>query len=412
VNGCALGVQRIQRLCDRLGGGTVEAAFDELLDACERSIREDILPLIPGGRFAFEDFVEFVGVSPAEPRQFIRIAVALEREGDRLVIDLAGTDAQVAGALNFPVDDRYYVKALMTVFRGIQPDLLLNDGVLRVVEVRRPSGSVVSPLFPAASGSCMSVLMRALSVTAAAVSVATNGRGSQGVDGSAGVNLIGSDPETGASFSFGLGMPGGSAGRALGDGDDVVSPSHGRNLPVEYVEARHPATVLERALHEDSAGAGAHRGGLGGRARIRFDAPMRIRARTDRSHLRPVGVNGGEPGTLATFVLNPGTPEERALPGKGPDVAVREGDVLQVTSPSGPGWGDPFARDSAAVEQDVGEGLVTASQARERYGVVLGDPARTARLREGRAGRRQPFDRGPEFEKLRESGAVALSADQ
>ena len=53
----------------------------------------------------------------------------------------------------------------------------------------------------------------------------------------------------------------------------------------------------------------------------------------------------------------------------------------------GGGWGDPFERDADLVRRDVAAGLLTAEQARERYGVVVTgspvsvDQATTAELR-------------------------------
>jgi hypothetical protein len=58
-------------------------------------------------------------------------------------------------------------------------------------------------------------------------------------------------------------------------------------------------------------------------------------------------------------VLNPGTPDERELPGS--------------KTCGGGGWGDPHTRDPMRVRQDVARGFVTVRGALEDYGVAL-DP--------------------------------------
>ena len=63
---------------------------------------------------------------------------------------------------------------------------------------------------------------------------------------------------------------------------------------------------------------------------------------------------------------------EEWLPAKCDEVDVKEGDVLYFNTWGGGGWGDPTARDPAAVKVDVDRGLDSVEGAK-RYGVVLGD---------------------------------------
>ena len=63
------------------------------------------------------------------------------------------------------------------------------------------------------------------------------------------------------------------------------------------------------------------------------------------------------------------------------------GERLIVHTPGGGGHGRPFERDTADVARDVMQGLVSPEQARELYGVVVGedgiDQIETARCRHG-----------------------------
>ena len=51
---------------------------------------------------------------------------------------------------------------------------------------------------------------------------------------------------------------------------------------------------------------------------------------------------------------------------------IEAGDVYAHRMAGGGGWGDPFARDPAAVADDVANEKVSLEAARELYGVVIG----------------------------------------
>lgn len=313
------------------------------------------------------------------------------------------------GSINFPADARFYARALLSRFKALQPDLLVNDGVLDVVDVRVPEGTVLNPRFPAACSYRHYPLIRCFSVVLGALARALDGRVPQGADNMSGVSFSGLRAETGQTWYLSMLLGGGSCGRPAADGTDTVLMTPGRNVPSEYGETFYPLRIREFGLNPDSGGPGRHRGGLGYRILIEFLAPARIRVRTDRYYLEPTGVAGGMPGGTASFVINPGTDRERVLPGKSDDGEVQAGDRLLVTSPGGGGWSDPLERDAALVELDVERGLVSVAAAREHYGVVIGDAEATAALRREIAASRSPrplFDRGERYRELVRRGIL------
>lgn len=413
IGGCRLGAERLQWLCEQYGTDVVEHAFEGLLHRCETALRSEVLPKIPAGRFTYEDFVEYVDVSPSEERDFIRIALTMERRDDRLHFDFSGTDRQVKGAVNFPADERFYARALVTTFKAFLPEgLVVNDGVLRVVDVRLPKGTVLSPEFPAACSYRHYPLIRSFSVALGVLARAMAGQVPQGADNMSGVSFTGSHPDTGARWYLSMPLGGGSCGRPFADGTDAVLMTPGRNVPCEYAELYYPLRVHEFGLNPDSGGAGLRRGGLGYRILLEALSPLTVSVRTDRHYLQPAGVNGGCAAKGADFVLNPGTSSERLLPGKQDGVSMRAGDKLLITSPGGGGWGDPLLRSIDLVELDVRRGLVTVEAAKRDYGVVVDDAAETDRLRKSLLSTRRPlpmFDRGARFKEYAELGKLSLT---
>ena len=105
---------------------------------------------------------------------------------------------------------------------------------------------------------------------------------------------------------------------------------------------------------------------------------------------------GGMGNHHAREVLRRADGSDQVLPGKIDFVAVRPGDQLVYETAGAGGWGDALQRPFERVAADVEKGFVSAAAALEHYGVVLGDPSATSRLRAERARERVPlFDLGP-----------------
>ena len=70
---------------------------------------------------------------------------------------------------------------------------------------------------------------------------------------------------------------------------------------------------------------------------------------------------------------NPGTDHAVSLQAKLSDEEFGEGDVLQIRTPCGGGYGNPKERDPKLVLSDVLDDFTDIDDARESYGVVI-DP--------------------------------------
>jgi N-methylhydantoinase B len=88
----------------------------------------------------------------------------------------------------------------------------------------------------------------------------------------------------------------------------------------------------------------------------------------DRHRSQPQGLFGGQPGSTARYVLDPGTAKERVLSSKTPYLPLDQGTLVWLQSAGGGGYGDPKARDRALIERDLRDGYVSVERAREVYG--------------------------------------------
>jgi len=144
IAGCHTGERRVQALVQRYGAARFTALASAVMDYAETYVRRS-LAAIGQGRGEACVLIED-GFGAPEP---IAIRVQATVQGDRLILDFAGTSAQRDCGLNCPLSStlsmvHFAVKALFA------PSLPQNEGCNRPVEIRLPEGTVLSPRRPAA----------------------------------------------------------------------------------------------------------------------------------------------------------------------------------------------------------------------------------------------------------------------
>ena len=376
----ATGVRRGQALVARHGRDTIVTTMRELLDYTERRTRAEIAEL-PRGVFEAEGSVDTDGYTD-EP---VRLRARIEITADGVAFDLAGCDPQRRAPVNSTYAQTfsacaYALKCL------VDPDLPVNDGFYRVINLDAPEGSVTNCTWPSpvvggweTQTRLVDVIFRALLPALPAALPA----GTKAMMCHAGFGGV--DPVTNEYTCFLETFGGGYGGRQLSDGPDAVQ-THGQNTenaPVEETELNYPVRVTRLSLVDDSDGPGRFRGGLGLRKDFLFERPTTFTVLADRTAHGPWGVFGGHEGRPAEYVLIRAG-EERRLPAKA-TVELEAGDVVSYRTCGGGGYGPPEERDPARVLRDVLEDKVSTERARDFYRVVVAgrelDEAATAELR-------------------------------
>jgi N-methylhydantoinase B len=415
-----MGARRMEELFQRFGAATVEACFQAILDKCRDIYRNELLPKIPDGEYAWEDFVEHDGVTDPSLH---RLALKIVKRGDRITLDFNGTAPQSSGPINWPADyadGAFLVKWIAPVLRNLADtperaaEIYVNEGVCEVFDVIfPPKGTLITPVWPAATNARSFVLLRSLGLLAGCVALATDGRmpADQETIRYTGFYGNGSD---GKPFLSREVLGGGSGGRHYADGNDAIHiVPDSRNQPAEFTENRFPVIVEKLALATDSGGAGKRRGGLGYEKHYRVLVDCHTIVTADRVRLGCYGVNGGRAGEPFCVTVD--------LHGRAKDLGglvdgepLAAGQVLRVVTTGGGGWGDPLDREPELVQRDVTQGKVSAAAARDDYGVVLtpgalageyevdraGTEKRRAALRAVRKGPLPMIDRGPGYERM------------
>ena len=386
VAGCWRGGQELSVLLDKYGVETFAACCDYMIDFAEREVRTAIRA-IPDGEYVHEDVFEDDGFGNEAA---LPLRLAIKVKGDSLIADFTGTAPQQKSALNNPISlTKAMVYGALKVITS--PDVPVNNGFVRPIQVVAPHGCLLNPKFPAAVGGRGPVVIRLFDVVFRTLAKALPER--VPIAGEAGDVLhFTGKTEDGRPFAVMDLVFGGWGGRPRKDGIDGVAPmgfgSYGA-VPAEVLEREYPLVVDRFGYLPDSGGPGQYRGSLSVVRQWRFLQPGHAMVRTCRLNYSE-GQAGGQPGGLSSNILNPGR-DDKVLPRQTHmHLDIQPGDTIyHVISGSG-GHGDPWARAPEMVLADVRGEKVTIAGAREQYGVVI-DPqslninwAQTTQLRQNR----------------------------
>ena len=153
----------------------------------------------------------------------------------------------------------------------------------------------------------------------------------------------------------------------------VSMSSNTRNNPVEDMESHLPLRIRRYELRDDAVAAGQWRGGIGSVREFEFLADGGFSIEGEGHKYRPWGHDGGAEGFTARLHVESRRNGPTELPSKVPYYKVQAGDRLTAYGPSGGGYGPPGARERQAVNDDVLDGYLTASAARQMYGAKGAD---------------------------------------
>jgi N-methylhydantoinase B len=366
-----LGAQRIEALVTQHGVDTLTRYLEELLGYSERRTRAAFAEF-PDGRFSAETLMDGDGVSD-EP---VRLTATVEIEGGRVVVDLTGCDDQRKSPTN-ATSSQTYSGVVYVLKCLIDPDIPVNDGFYRLIDIRSRPGSVVCAQHPAAVAAGWEIAMQLCDLLFRALAPVLPDRVLAGTKGCiCNIAFGGVNPGTGEYFTYYETIAGGYGATLATDGMDAVQAhfQNTENAPVEETEANYPVRVLRYAMIEDSEGGGRHRGGLGVRRDYTFPghAPS-FSILSDRARFAPWGLFGGEAARPAKYVLNPDTTNARELPSK-ITLQLDPGDIVSVQTPGGGGTESPLDRPPERVAADVVQGKISVERAGAVYGVLI-DPA-------------------------------------
>ena len=363
----SVGEQRLKHLLDAHGEETVNACIEEMRRRSARMMRANI-EAIPDGTYEFSSYMDSDGVVPG----LLEINLKAKVEGGDIQMNLSGSAPPCTGPMNSVWATT--TGAVFCAMKHLFPEVPINAGCFEPVHVEEPHGTFLLAEYPRPVCGCAAeTAQRIMETVFGAIGQAIPHETFAGPAGTSGnFSLGGHDPDSGRNYVMYVFSGGGYGGWPGGDGlvNGCSTVGISKIQPVEVLEQLYPVLFEEYALREGSAGAGRHRGGFGVNYRVRL---LRGNAKAsfmmDHGLTGPFGLLGGEPGGTNEIVLQLNGAEVRPFDNaKGDGFKLEAGDIIQVRTPGGGGYGDPAERAQERIEADLQRGYFSQEQIERDYG--------------------------------------------
>lgn len=244
-----------------------------------------------------------------------------------------------------------------------------NTGTYQPIKITAPKGTVLHATPPSAVvGGNVETSQRIVDVLLQAVANFAPTRVCAGCQGTMNNVAIGGEKENGESFTFYETIGGGFGGRKGKDGPDGIHShmTNTMNTPIEEIERRYPLRVMEYGLREDSCGEGQWRGGLGIVRKIKTFIPARLSLLGERHKFPPYGLFGGKSGKKGRYFLHRQSKDKGKISlNSKATVELKEGDILEILTPGGGGYGNPERRDRSEINEDLRDEKISKEHAKK-----------------------------------------------
>ncbi|KAM7273178.1 hypothetical protein ACFE04_027842 [Oxalis oulophora] len=329
------GISLIKELIEHYGLETVQAYMSYVQLNAEQAVREMLKSVANKvlshsvGKSIQNDLVTIEEEDYMDDGSVIHLKLTINGNKGEAIFDFSGTSTEVYGNWNAP--EAVTAAAVIYCLRClVDVDIPLNQGCLAPVKIHIPSGSFLSPSDKAAVvGGNVLTSQRITDVVLTAFQACACSQGCMN-------NLTFGDNTFGYYETIG----GGSGAGPSWDGTSGVQchMTNTRMTDPEIFEQRYPVLLHKFGLRENSGGAGVHRGGDGLVREIEFKRPIVVSILSERRVHAPRGLKGGSDGARGANYLITKDKRKVYLGGKN-TVEVQAGEILQILTPGGGGFG-------------------------------------------------------------------------
>lgn len=391
--------ERVTKLCERFGQDVVERVARRGIQVSYEKLRHKLREL-PDGTFRHTDFIDHDGLE----RKLLKIVLTLKKKDDKLLFDFSGTSDQTGGYMNCTLSGTWG-GVVGATFPWLCYDIQWNEGVLRPLQVEAREGSLINAKIPAAVSFTTTGPLHAVR-NVATVCISKMMACSENYRDNSTAVWQGAQPKVvfGGTNQFGEryvcnimdNLTGGGGARATSDGIDSGGSASGSDPSVpniETYEAEYPMLFLFRRQSIDSGGNGEFRGGVGCEECFTpYEVDRLLLTFIARGVDVPssVGIFGGHPSCMNEGVLIKDCDVDNSLrkgsvpsnitelngrmeilPASVDRLSLSRRDAFFYKWNGGGGYGDPLDRNPEEVVTDIREGIVSANQAIQIYGVIL-----------------------------------------
>jgi N-methylhydantoinase B len=371
IGACKVGERRMLELIRKYGMESFEAHKAALFEATRRMMESEI-EKIPNGVYSGEGSVYYDGRH--EGSKF-KIRVTITVEDRRIKFDYSATDPRTDGFVNGTFTSSASA-TILTLLQMVNPDIPHNEGMVAPVEIVIPEGTILNAGYPKATTFGNHLCPPNADAIQRALAPVMPERVTAGWNNLLCSLTTGTDPEKNEPYvdiGF-MGLKGGSGAMQGTDGYDHIGmiDASGGVLDQDYemFEQQTPHRLLRHEYIADSAGPGQWRGGLGVETIFEIGSDDTQLVTFGDGDFEPAfGLFGGGEGTLNFIRLK--FPDGREVTPKNKDLitGVPKGTIYHQQAGGGGGYGDPKKRDRALVREEVRNGVISETAAREKYGL-------------------------------------------
>lgn len=375
IGAARVGERRIIELFGKYGVDVMEDFVGDWLDYSERRMVDELRRL-PTGSWEGEGHHDpFPGIPDGIA---IKARLTIDAARAHMTVDLRDNIDNVPCGLNLSKSTAISA-SLIGVFNGLDPNIPINDGSLRRIEVLLRDGSVVGiPQHPASCSSATTNvadrLVNVVSTTMASIRPDYGqAEGGLGIPASRAV-ISGEDPRREGARYINQIFLGNTGGPATSDCDGWVTfivPVSGGFCyrdSVEIDEQMYPIIVKSIEIVPDSGGGGKFQGAPATLVEYgpASTSSVRIVYSSDGHHFPARGVLGGLSGAPSSVEKIDSNGSVSQLPMVA-DLELQSGEWVRAHTCGGGGYGSPEHRSRELIRRDIEEGLITSEYARRIY---------------------------------------------
>jgi len=360
------GERRFKEICDRYKKRNVTASISKLLKQGELSAKQ-ALKRLPKGTFTAKDFIEDDPVVGGP----YPIQVEVKITDEEFICDFRGSHSQVAS----PVNCSYYglISSVRVMYLAvIHPTKNINEGVFTPLKILTDDTSIISAQRPAPVSMNFEGRLGGADLIWKSLAPHLPHQLPAGhLLSVSSVVISGEHPDTEEPFLLvepsvgGWGAGNGQDGQrgqfCMGDGETY-------NVPIEVAEARYGVQVISYSLRCDGGGAGEFIGGSGViRTYKALNDNQKLTASYGRHQYAPWGVNGGKEGGKSYIKIKKTSGEVIGPLGVVKSTTLNKGDVVELATATGGGYGNPENRPIYKLKQDLKNGYISNTDIKQIY---------------------------------------------
>uniref|UniRef100_F1KRH0 5-oxoprolinase n=1 Tax=Ascaris suum TaxID=6253 RepID=F1KRH0_ASCSU len=324
------GIGLVCELIDCYGLDVVHAYMSHIQSNAEMAVR-NLLKQVGRKRREETGVAKLTAIDYMDDGTPIYLTVEIDDAKGEAKFDFEGTGPEVYSSCNAP--PAVTMAAVIYCLRClVGSEIPLNQGCLAPISIKIPQGTILSPHETAAVvGGNVLTSQRLCDVIFLAFNAVAASQGCMN-------NIAFGDDEMGYYETVA-----GGAGAGPGFNGRSGVHTHMTNTRItdpEILETRYPVILREFSIRKGSGGSGEFQGGDGCIRRIEFRRPLKLSVLTERRALPPYGLAGGQAGERGLNLLHRRSGRSINLGGKN-CLDVYPGDVLELRTPGGGGYGKP-----------------------------------------------------------------------